>query len=380
MNQTEQILLKTIQKSLWNTDVSFPDDTDWDAVLREASAQAVLGIVIDVAPEAVQQKWKPFASAGTAHFVRILHYQEQLYTLLKEHDVPMVILKGTAAAIYYPKPAQRSMGDIDFLVPQESFDRAKTLLADHGYTIEDDPRYLRHIAVRKDQLSFEMHRFFNDNGFDVDQFILSDISNATVACVLGRHFPILPQVSNGLVLLGHMAGHMQTGLGLRQVIDWVLFVNQELDDALWESKFQAAAKQSGLETLAITVTKMCREYLGLKKEITWCNQADSATVDMLIHCLLSSGNFGYKQGKGRSVSNTVTKLKAKGFFRYLQKAGEFNWKAYHKHKWLKPFCWIYQIGRYVRQGVMTKRNRKQVLDDVERGKQRAELLEKLGLK
>jgi hypothetical protein len=101
---------------------------------------------------------------------------------------------------------------------------------------------------------------------------------------------------------------------------------------------------------------------------------------MLIHCLLSSGNFGYKQGKCRSVSNTVTKLKAKGFFRYLQKAGEFNWKAYHKHKWLKPFCWIYQIGRYVRQGVMTKRNRKQVLDDVERGKQRAELLEKLGLK
>ena len=122
MNQTEQILLQAIQKSLWNTDIIFQEDTDWNAVLKEAEDQAVLGIVIGIAPAEVQKEWKARASAGTAHFVRILHYQEQLHKLLKENDIPMVILKGTAAAIYYPNPAQRSMGDIDFLVPPEHFD------------------------------------------------------------------------------------------------------------------------------------------------------------------------------------------------------------------------------------------------------------------
>ena len=116
MNQTEQILLQAIQKSLWNTDITFPEDTDWNAVIKEAEDQTVLGIVIGIAPAEIQKDWKSKASAGMAHFIRILHYQEQLYMLLKENDIPMVILKGTAAAIYYPNHFQRSMGDIDFMV------------------------------------------------------------------------------------------------------------------------------------------------------------------------------------------------------------------------------------------------------------------------
>ena len=50
MNQTEQILLQAIQKSLWNKDIAFPEDTNWDAVLKEAESQSVLGIAIGSAP------------------------------------------------------------------------------------------------------------------------------------------------------------------------------------------------------------------------------------------------------------------------------------------------------------------------------------------
>lgn len=378
MNQTEQVLLQAIQKSLWNTDISFPDDTDWDAVLKEADNQAVLGLVIDNAPKDIQKKWEIKVSAGTMHFIRILHCQEQLYLLLKENDIPMVILKGTAAAIYYLNPSQRSMGDIDFLVPSEDFDRAKEILEQNGYEVNDDPRYLRHIEVRKDKISFEMHRFFNDNGFDVDQFILPEISNAVNASLFGCSFPIFPRLFNGLVLLGHMAGHMQTGLGLRQVVDWAAFVNRELDDVFWKNEFQKAAKESGLETLAITVTKLCQDYLGLSCSITWCSLASHETVDLLLSSLLASGNFGYKQGGGRSVANAITKMKTKGLFRYLQKAGEFNWKAYHKHKWLKPFAWAYQICRYTKQGIQMRRGTN-LKEDFARGNQRNKLLKQLKL-
>ena len=41
------------------------------------------------------------------------HCQKQLF---ENNNIPLVILKGTAAAMYYPKPQLRTMGDIDFLV------------------------------------------------------------------------------------------------------------------------------------------------------------------------------------------------------------------------------------------------------------------------
>jgi hypothetical protein len=377
MNQTEQILLQAIQKSLWNTDIPFPEDTDWNAVLKEAEDQAVLGIVIGVAPVETQKEWRGRASVGTAHFVRILHYQEQLYKLFKENDIPMVILKGTAAAINYPNPSQRSMGDIDYLVPPEHFSRAKELLVQNGYTIEDDPRAPRHMHVYKDNVSFEQHRYFSSEEVDIEEFVTDGIQQIESQILYGNEFPMLPKLANGLVLLGHVVQHLKSGLGLRQVVDWMMYVDRELDDRFWNQAFEAAAKDVGLDTVAIVITRMCQIYLGLTKDIRWCKEADEKLCLELMDNLLSSGNFDRKRGKGSSVERVTSSIKRKGLFRYLQIAGEYNWESYHKHRWLKPFAWIYQIGRYAKQGFQVKRSGSQLREDIERGKRRIELFEKL---
>lgn len=379
MNQTEQILLQAIQKSLWNTDITFPEDTDWNAVLKEAEDQAVLGVVIGVAPADVQKEWKARASAGTAHFVRILHYQEQIYHLLKENDIPMAILKGTAAAIYYPNPAQRTMGDIDYLVPLEYFDKAKEVLSENGYCVEDNPIAPRHMHVFNDGISFEQHRFFSRDGVDVEKYVSSGLNHIEIRTIYGNAFPMLPKTANGMVLLGHIAQHLQDGLGLRQVLDWMMYVYKELDDDFWYSCFQNAAVETGLEKVAITITKACELYLGLSTNITWCDNADLQLCDTLVDVLFISGNFNRKRGKGGSIEKVAANVAGRGLFRYLQKAGERNWKLYHKHKWLKPLAWIYQIGRYARQGFRTKRKSTQILEDMELGKQRSALLKKLGI-
>ena len=276
MNQTEQVLLQAIQKSLWNTDVEFPADTDWNAVLKEAEDQAVLGLVIDIAPKEVRDTWKSRAGVVTANFVRILHYQQQLCELFKANDIPLVILKGTAAAVYYPNPAQRSMGDIDYLVPLEYFDQAKELLVKNGYAIEDDPRAPRHMHVHKDGISFEQHRFFSSEGIDVERFISEGMNHIEMTEIYGTSFPMLPKLANGLVLLGHMVQHLKSGLGLRQVIDWMLYVQSKLTDDFWHQTFEAAAKEAGLEKVAVTVTQMCKKYLGLPTEIHWCEGTEKS--------------------------------------------------------------------------------------------------------
>lgn len=377
MNQTEQVLMQAIQKSLWNIDIVFPADTDWNAVLKEAEDQAVLGLVIDIAPKDVRDTWKSRAGAVTANFVRILHYQQQLCELFKANDIPLVILKGTAAAVYYPNPAQRSMGDIDYLVPEKYFDRAKALLSENGYSVEEDPRYARHIDVTKDSISFEQHRFFSDGEVEIEKFIKDGMTSIEEREIFGAKFPMLPRLANGLVLLGHMAHHLKTGLGLRQVIDWMMYVNSELTDAFWAETFEPAAKEAGLDKVAVIATGMCKKYLGLPAEIHWCEGAESELCSELMDSLLSSGNFDRKRGRGSAIETVTSNFARKGLFRYLQTAGEYNWKAYHKHKWLKPFAWAYQICRYIKQGIKAKRSNKQLFDDFDRGSKRAELLKKL---
>ena len=377
MNSIQQVLFQGIQKSLWNANIMFPDNTDWDAVISEAEDQAVLGIVIGAAPEDVRERWRSKANLVTAHFVRILHYQEQLYRLLKEHGIPMVILKGTAAAIYYPNPSQRSMGDIDFLVPIEFFDQAETLLDVNGYKIEVIPGYPRHIHVHKDGIRFEQHRFFSSEGIDVEQYITEGISHIHINKIYGKEFPMLPKLANGIVLLGHMAQHLKNGLGLRQVIDWMMYVNSELNDAFWTQTFEKAAVEVGLDQVAIVTTRMCQLYLGLSEDIHWCMDADPEACAALMDSLLSSGNFNRKRGNGTPIEVVVSNIGKKGLFRVLQTSGEKNWEAYHKHKWLKPFAWMYQSCRYVAKGIQTKRSGFQIKQDAQRGKQRKELLQKL---
>lgn len=378
MNQTEITFLQAIQKSVWRKDVSFPADTDWSAIFKEAEDHTVLGFVFDAAPADMQQEWKKKASRITANFVRILHCQEQLYLLLKANDIPMAILKGTAAAVYYPNPSLRSMGDIDYIVPAEDFDKAKALLVANGYMIEEDPEALRHLHVYQDGIRYEQHWRFSGVGIDIERYVTDGLAHAEIETMYGTEFPMLPRLVNGLVLLGHMAQHLnRRGLGLRQVIDWMMYADHELDDEFWDLSFAEAARESGLETLAVVVTKMCQLYLGLTEEIHWCDTGDANLCSALIDYLLSSGNFGRKQGERAVAAKAVSNMFQKGFFRYLQEAGRINWKACQKHTWLKPFAWIYQLCRYAKRGLRAKRSGNELIQDIERGKLRSYLLDKL---
>ncbi len=377
MNQTERVLLQAIQKSLWKTDCTFPEDADWNAVLKEAEDQTVLGIVIGVAPKTEQRDWVGNVNYHRANFIRILHCQEQLYALLRENRIPMVVLKGTAATMYYPNPFQRTMGDIDYIVPPASFDAALEALRAAGYAVEDDPREHRHVQLRKDGVSFEQHRYFSSEGIEVEAYVTEGLLHPHMEKLYGSEFPALPTLANGLVLLGHMVQHLRNGLGLRQVIDWMMYVDRELDDLFWDREFRAAAAAAGLEQAAVAATRMCQLYLGLSDRFRWCRDADEALCADLMESLLSSGNFDRKRGKGSAIETVTSKIAREGLFRHLQATGEANWKALRRHAWLKPFAWLYQGCRYIGKALGTERSPSQIRDDMDRGKRRNELYQKL---
>ena len=110
----------------------------------------------------------------------MLHGQTQLVKLFEEAGIPLVILKGTAAAMYYPEPFRRMMGDVDFLVPQDRFDDAARLMEANGYKAFhelqkqlDTPRRSRHIEFCKDEIEYELHHHFSEYGIDIESTLIN---------------------------------------------------------------------------------------------------------------------------------------------------------------------------------------------------------------
>ena len=356
---TEQTLLNLISESLWKDEQATDIPSE---VVSEAEHQTVAGLI------------QPASYQQIAYYIRYTYEEQELIQLLEGHGIPLVILKGAAAAVYYPVPSRRSFGDIDFLVSPERFADAMELLEANGYIRGEDNE--RHIAYDKGGIHFEMHRRYSYEGIDIERYVLDGLAHREKGRIDEHEFPMLPPLANGLVLLVHVRQHLQSGLGLRQVIDWMMYCYRELDDEFWRDHFRSVTEEAKLTTLAITATALCQKYLGLTTDITWCRDADEGLVDELLDSLLISGNFGRKQGLGNNVESVTIAIRREGLFRYLQRVGEHNWKAYHRHPGLRPFCWLYQVFRYIKKGM---RRIGHVRSDLVHGNSRYKLLKKLGI-
>ena len=149
MKQAEQAILDLVRKALFGAEVVFPPSIEWSDVLQEAQVQSIVGLTVKALPDdiplSVKNEWETLALSQLAGTLRYWNAQDELHLLLTQNNIPYVILKGAAAAMLYPDPFSRAMGDIDFLVPPEHFEQAKALLTENGYrTSHEDTD--RHIA------------------------------------------------------------------------------------------------------------------------------------------------------------------------------------------------------------------------------------------
>ena len=380
MNRHQLALCDLIGASLFGRQPEISDDVDFNEILKEARDQAVVALVSVSVPENIRQSWRIPIMQSKAHFMRSLYEQTALVSLLKGANIPFVIIKGAAAAVYYPDPSVRTMGDVDFLVPEEYFDAAYSLLCDNGYLPKGDYGDGRDYSFFKGGILLELHKRFSDEDCDIDGYLLDGIKNATTLSVCGNDFPALSQAENGLLLLYHIRHHIFGGLGLRQIIDFMMFVCSEKDEDAFEKNVLPIFDKTGLSTLAKVVTKACKKYFGLPLNVEWCLSADDATCEEFIETVLSSGNFGRKERyEYRPMESFTMSVKKNGLFKTLQNAGVENCAAFKKHKWLRPFAWIYQSFRYLKRGVIAIFRKDKLIKDHAKGKEKADFYKRLGL-
>ena len=361
-------LMEIIKLSLWGNGTAVVDRDTYEEMKQQtiATLPSYCLASLDIVPE-LRKEWKSY----------IIHQMFYIMQCNSEQDalpisVPYVILKGTSAAMYYPHPDCRMMGDIDIMTRREDLDTACQELMEHGYRVE---KYLnREISMVRDQVTVELHRRFAtlndpDKAKYLDDLIINNITPSHV----------LPDIVNGLVLLEHLDQHMEGGIGLRQIIDWMMFVEKCLPDDKWP-EFESYVDRIGLKKLAIVTTRMCELYLGLPHRV-WCSQADELLCEQLMDYVLSSGNFGNKKTTDTDISENVFMLAStpKLAFKLLQKQGQHNWKAAQKHKILRPLAWIYQLFRYVSKGLKRENAISKMKAEYTAAKERSAMFDALGV-
>lgn len=363
---------------------------NWEKVFRELAAQTVAAVPAEEikSQPLSREQMKQYSLYVAQHVIlwnRILHQQQILTKALCREGIVSAVLKGAAAAVYYPKPEYRCMGDIDLIVLPEDFDRAREILKHEGCVLLDANNE-RHESFEKDGVHIELHHYFStlheeERARYLDQRILEGLRRVEYRKLGGYTFPKLPAVENGLVLLQHMCQHLESGLGLRQIMDWMLYVDAELTDELWEAEFEAAAERIGLKKLAVVSARMCQMYLGLTKERTWCKDADSVLCRQLIEYVIRHGNFGRKDRFGSIMVPILNSLRnPAAFFRMAQKSGCLNWKVLDRHPWLSPVAWLYQLCRWARKGLRYDRKGRSVFRAVRHAGKEDQFLDSLGVR
>jgi len=75
--------------------------------LVDAKEQTVVALAVKSVLAAFVSQWQSYALQSQAWFIRVLHGQTQMVDLFVQTGIPLVILKGAAAAVYYREPGSR---------------------------------------------------------------------------------------------------------------------------------------------------------------------------------------------------------------------------------------------------------------------------------
>ena len=367
MEEVYQHLLYLTGRALFSAHTEpLPKNIDWQALYDESRSQALTLLIFDclngeeraAMPPALLEQWKRQALSTLWWNEQILTEQGEVLHQIRSLGVSCVILKGTSSAISYPNPQLRAAGDIDLLAAPEDRTAIRGLLEKMGYRPPADHHHC-HDSMSKGKLVVELH--WEPNGVP-DSAVGNKIRAYLRPFV--RHpqivdgIPMLPPCPRAVVLLLHKLEHIiNTGLGLRQLCDWAVFVHRELTPECWK-ELSGLLHTFGLMAFTKMITRICVEYLSLPaQDAPWCMGADAALCEELLQDMLRTGNFGKKEERygQRLFTDPQARGRISSFFRIGVSACQVHWPPCKRCPLLLAVAPVALLLRYRKQRKLGQR-------------------------
>lgn len=370
LREHEKILLDILANNLFKAERKINlNEGNVTALWCEAYAQAVMLMAFHNSHSLIPKGDKfgyiiEKLSKALSENAKIDFEHVRICRLMKNAGIPCTILKGFASALYYPDALMRSMGDVDFLVDTDNFEKANEVLRQNGYSPCEKSHDVHDVYIGK-VCRCEMH--FQPSGIPQGKAgvkvrkYLADIlaRSEEVQTELGK-INVPCEFHHGLIILLHMCHHLTgDGLGIRHLCDWAVFVNSLGEEKFLET-FEKAIRDIGLWEFAKTMTFICSEYLGMPP-MKWAADCDKRLADYILIDIVIGGNFGQKSADRSHESLLISSKNEKKvsmlrqFFISANSIVYKNWKAARKFKILLPFGWFFFGGRYIIRSLFGKR-------------------------
>jgi len=259
---------------------------DWKTIEALAKQQGLLGIVLDgveICHTDITDNTDTLPLAMKLTWIgEVVQNYEQVYAqytkaiadlavFYNAHGFRMMVLKGYACAMNWPRPEHRPCGDVDIYLfgiykeADEALTRELGIKIDHshqhhtvfewqGFTVENHYDFVNVVVHRS---SRELEKIFKSLAETAETAEIQNTNgtNHTNICLPSANL-------HALFLIRHMVSHFAAvGISLRQVLDWGFFVEKQGKDVDWEW-LEKTLEEYHMKEFFDCINAICMEDLG----------------------------------------------------------------------------------------------------------------------
>ena len=296
--------------------LTVPGSVDWVALKALADAQGLTAIVLDgldklkfkvdslefkdssevdslslFPPQVLRLEW--IGEVLQNYEQRYKQYEKAISSLAgfyNQHGFKMMVLKGYACSLDWPRPEHRPCGDIDiwqfgqWLEADKAIAKEKGIKIDtshhhhtvfewQGFSVENHYDF---VNVHRSKSNVEIEKVFKELGADDSHFV--EVNGERV---------YLPSTNlHSLFLLRHaMIEFAASDINLRQLLDWAFFVEKHTKEVDWEW-LEGELEHYGMKKLYDVFNAICVGDLGFDVNIFPKVQFDPNIKDRVLNEIL----------------------------------------------------------------------------------------------
>lgn len=312
---------------------------DWSAVKALSEDMEVSAVVLDGIEKLPEQHRPPknFLLEWIGDILQGYEYRYEQYRktiaelarFYNSHGYKMMVLKGYACSLDWPKPEHRPSGDIDIWLFGQQKDADAVLAKEKGVKIDSShhhhtvfywhdfmvENHYDFVNVHAHSSSAEIEKRFKELGND-DNYHIE---------VYGEKVYLPSPNLNALFLLKHLASHFAASeISLRQVLDWALFVKKHTKEIDWVW-LNGMIDKFHMKNFVGCINAICVEDLGFGASIFHGVQFNPQLKDRVLTDILFPA-YGTAEPKG------------------LIKKWAYKYRRWKGNAWKHDMC--YREGRW----------------------------------
>lgn len=288
MNQDLQsVFISLVRLGIGHMSVPLPERIDWKTIEELANKHGLLAVVVD-GIECLPEQQRPPKTLLLEWIGNTLQSYEQRYTLYEkaigklagfynQHRYKIMLLKGYACSLDWPKSEHRPCGDIDIWLFGKQKEADTTLTQEKGIKVDSShhhhtvfdwcgfsvENHYDFVNIYAHKSSAELEKIFKELGQDDKHRVeIPDTSTGSATKVY------LPSPNlHALFLIRHMVSHFAAAeITLRQVLDWAFFVEKHTKEIDWDWLLELLDKYHMREFFNC-INAICVEDLGFSATI-----------------------------------------------------------------------------------------------------------------